>query len=250
MKSTRKPGHRRQGPAAGAFLATSYKPLLIVVVSQQLLLLDQSVPWVRPDGYHIVSDLIGVSDLFARIQPMIASMLPGRDPDPRQRARAMGACRCHDLGPHHPGRARRARGHDRPQCPQPSPAGLAVAASPDELTGGVCIGSVVEVLGGAIGTVMRLLPLAGITLSHLLLCRRMGTSLALRRARVDLTPTIDGEKNPHPSAVRFLTTSRVRQQTRSQPGHDLKRACEGSRARLRPAPQTHQRQPGPDPGPR
>ena len=153
-------------------------------------------------------------------------------------------------GPHHPGRARRARGHDRPQCPQPSPAGLAVAASPDELTGGVCIGSVVEVLGRAIGTVMRLLPLAGITLSHLLLCRRMGTSLALRRARVDLTPTMDGEKNPHPSAVRFLTTSRVRQQTRSQPGHDLKRACEGSRARLRPAPQTHQRQPGPDPGPR
>ena len=141
----------------------------------------------------------------------------------------MGACRCHDLGPHHPGRARRARGHDRPQCPQPSPAGLAVAASPDELTGGVWIGSVVEVLGGAIGTVMRLLPLAGITLSHLLLCRCMGTSLALRRARVDLTPTIDGEKNPHPSAVRFLTTSRVRQQTRSQPGHDLTRACEGSR---------------------
>ncbi|MGZ6652104.1 MAG: hypothetical protein ACXVHB_32335 [Solirubrobacteraceae bacterium] len=52
--------------------------------------MDQFVPWVRPDGYQIVSDLIGVSDLFARIQPMIASMLPGRDPDPRQRARAHG----------------------------------------------------------------------------------------------------------------------------------------------------------------
>ena len=65
--------------AAGAFLATSYKPLLIVVVSQQLLLLDQFVPWVRLDGYHIVSDLIGVSDLFARIKPVIGSMLPGRD---------------------------------------------------------------------------------------------------------------------------------------------------------------------------
>lgn len=76
---------------------------------------------------------------------------------------------------------------------------------------------------------MLLLPLAGITLSHLLLCRCMGTSLALRRARVDLTLTMDREKNPHPSAVRFLTISRVRQQTRSQPGHDLMRACEGSR---------------------
>jgi hypothetical protein len=42
----------------------------------------------------------------------------------------------------------------------------------------VWIGSVAEVLGGAIGTVMLLLPLAGITLSHLLLCRCMGTSLA------------------------------------------------------------------------
>jgi putative peptide zinc metalloprotease protein len=43
------------------------------------------VPWVRLDGYHIVSDLIGLSDLFARIQPVIASMLLGRDPDPRVR---------------------------------------------------------------------------------------------------------------------------------------------------------------------
>jgi hypothetical protein len=68
--------------------------------------LDQFVPWVRPDGYHIVSDLIGVSDPFARIQPMIASMLTGRDPDPRQRARAMGACRRHDLDPHHWPRSR------------------------------------------------------------------------------------------------------------------------------------------------
>lgn len=154
------------------------------------------LPRVRPDGYHIVSDLIGVSDLFARIQPMITSMLPGRDPGPRQRAQAMGACRRHDLGPH-PGRARRARGRDRPQCPSYLERGWqSLLLQLDELTGGVWIGSVVEVLGGAIGTVMLLLPLAGITLSHLLLCRCMGTSLALRRARVDLTLTMDrGEKS-------------------------------------------------------
>ena len=69
--------------AAGAYFATGYKPLLIVVVSQQILMLDQFIPWLRLDGYHIVSDLIGVSDLFARIKPVIASLLPGRHPGPR-----------------------------------------------------------------------------------------------------------------------------------------------------------------------
>ena len=73
-------------------------------------------------------------------------------------------------------------------------------------------GSAVEVLGGAIGTIMLLLPLAGITFSYLLLCRRTGTSLALRRARADLTLTApDGEKDPHPSPVRLLTNSHTRQ---------------------------------------
>ena len=66
-----------------AYLATGYEPLLVLVVSQQLLLLDQFVPWVRLDGYHIVSDLIGVSDLFTRIKPVIASLRPGRHPDRR-----------------------------------------------------------------------------------------------------------------------------------------------------------------------
>ena len=46
--------------AASAYLATGYEPLLVLVVSQQILLLDQFIPWVRLDGYHIVSDLIGV----------------------------------------------------------------------------------------------------------------------------------------------------------------------------------------------
>src|SRR3954453_4258007 len=68
---------------AAGFLATGYEPLLLAVVSQQMLLLDQLVPWVRLDGYHVVSDLIGVPDLFARIRPILVSLLPGRSPDPR-----------------------------------------------------------------------------------------------------------------------------------------------------------------------
>ena len=200
--------------AAGAFLATSYKPLLIVVVSQQLLLLDQFVPWVRLDGYHIVSDLIGVSDLFARIKPVIGSMLPGRDRDPR----------VSELKPW-----ARAAVTTWVLTTLAALVALAVAivlGAPsylergwqslllqlDELTAGVQSGSAVEVLGGAIGTIMLLLPLAGITFSYLLLCRRTGTSLALRRARADLTLTApDGEKDPHPSPVRLLTNSHTRQ---------------------------------------
>lgn len=69
--------------AAAAYLVTSYKPFAIVVVTQQLMILDQFMPWIRLDGYHVVSDLIGVSDLFSRIKPVVRSLVPGRRPDPR-----------------------------------------------------------------------------------------------------------------------------------------------------------------------
>jgi putative peptide zinc metalloprotease protein len=35
------------------------------------------------DGYYILSDLIGVPDLFSRLGPVLASMLPGRPTHPR-----------------------------------------------------------------------------------------------------------------------------------------------------------------------
>src|SRR5205085_2849677 len=43
----------------------------------------QFIPFVRLDGYYVVGDLVGVPDLFARIKPVIASLVPGRDPGPR-----------------------------------------------------------------------------------------------------------------------------------------------------------------------
>jgi putative peptide zinc metalloprotease protein len=51
-----------------------------------MLLRDQFIPWVRLDGYHIVSDLIGVSDLYARIKPVITSLRPRgtKPPTPTQ----------------------------------------------------------------------------------------------------------------------------------------------------------------------
>jgi putative peptide zinc metalloprotease protein len=175
--------------AAGAYFATGYEPLLVVVVTQQLLLLDQFMPWMRLDGYHIVSDLIGVSDLFARIKPIMSSLVPRREPHPRVTelkpwARAavtiwvlttvtvLGTLLVAIIiyGPGYAGGAWKS---------------LLVQAK--GVAHGVEIGSVVAVLTDAVGALMLILPLVGLTLTYLLMCRRVGTSLAQRRARLDLT---------------------------------------------------------------
>ena len=55
-----------------------WDPLLVVVPLQLLQMLRQLLPFVRLDGYHILADLTGVPDLFARIKPIMRSFLPGR----------------------------------------------------------------------------------------------------------------------------------------------------------------------------
>lgn len=175
--------------AAGAYFATAYEPLLLVVVSQQVLLLDQFIPWMRLDGYHIVSDLIGVSDLFERIKPVIASLRPGRPTDRRVtelKPWARAAVTVWVLVTvtalslmvvtiiiYAPGYLSRAW--------------QSLSLQLDEVAYGARIGSAVDVLTGVIGTVMIILPVIGLTLSYLMVCRRVGTGLALRRARVDIT---------------------------------------------------------------
>jgi putative peptide zinc metalloprotease protein len=175
--------------AAGAYFATGYEPLLVVTVTQQALLIDQFVPWLRLDGYHIISDLIGVSDLFARIKPVVLSLVPGRPLDRRVTelkpwARAAvsawvistvailtGAAVMIILSA--PGYLRQAW---QSLIVQIHGIGL-----------GAHIGSVADVVAGVLGALMLLLPVAGMTLTYLLLWRQMGRSLASRRARADLT---------------------------------------------------------------
>jgi putative peptide zinc metalloprotease protein len=41
-------------------------------------MVNQLLPVVRLDGYHILSDLCGVPDLFARIKPTLLRLVPGR----------------------------------------------------------------------------------------------------------------------------------------------------------------------------
>jgi putative peptide zinc metalloprotease protein len=70
---------------AGAYRATGYGPLLAAVVLVHLEIVEQLLPSLRFDGYFIVTDLIGVPDLFQRVAPVLASLIPGRPADPRVR---------------------------------------------------------------------------------------------------------------------------------------------------------------------
>ena len=63
----------------GAFGLTGFTPLLVVAAAQHLAILQQFLPFVRLDGYYVVSDLAGVPDLFHRIRPVLSSVVPGRD---------------------------------------------------------------------------------------------------------------------------------------------------------------------------
>jgi putative peptide zinc metalloprotease protein len=78
----------------GAYVATGFEPLLAVVVTEHFTMLDQLTPWVRFDGYYILSDLTGVPDILNRVRPALQSLIPGRPQPPeilalRPRARRM-----------------------------------------------------------------------------------------------------------------------------------------------------------------
>jgi putative peptide zinc metalloprotease protein len=66
-----------------AYAATGAEWLLLVVVVQHIEIAHQLLPVVRLDGYYIVADLTGVPDLFARIGPILRSMVPWRRGDER-----------------------------------------------------------------------------------------------------------------------------------------------------------------------
>jgi putative peptide zinc metalloprotease protein len=68
---------------AGAYFATGFEPLLVLVLLQHVQTLFQFLPFLRLDGYYIVSDLSGVPDMFARIKPTLRSLLPWSRPDDR-----------------------------------------------------------------------------------------------------------------------------------------------------------------------
>jgi len=68
---------------AGLYPATSDQLLLLVIGFTHLEMLEQLLPFVRFDGYFILSDLAGVPDLFARVAPILKSARPAGRRDPR-----------------------------------------------------------------------------------------------------------------------------------------------------------------------
>ena len=68
---------------AGVAIATGFQALWILVFLQQFEIVRQMLPLLRLDGYYVVSDLVGVPDLFGRIKPILLSFVPWRAPDER-----------------------------------------------------------------------------------------------------------------------------------------------------------------------
>lgn len=69
--------------AAGLYLATQFEPLILLLVTQHMLVLQQLMPLLRFDGYYVLSDLTGVPDVLGRVKPVLRSLLPGRGDEPR-----------------------------------------------------------------------------------------------------------------------------------------------------------------------
>ncbi|HLY83243.1 MAG TPA: hypothetical protein VKQ71_09655, partial [Acidimicrobiales bacterium] len=68
--------------ATGVYMATrGLDALLLLVVIEHMEIAHQLLPVIRLDGYYIVADLTGVPDLFARIGPILRSLLFWRAPD-------------------------------------------------------------------------------------------------------------------------------------------------------------------------
>ena len=68
---------------AGSYVGVSSELLLLVIAVTHLEMVEQLLPFARFDGYFILSDLVGVPDLFARVVPILRSTLPGGRRDPR-----------------------------------------------------------------------------------------------------------------------------------------------------------------------
>ncbi len=55
---------------------TGWEALLLLVATQVLQMVQQMLPLLRFDGYHVLADLAGVPDLYQRIRPTLLGLLP------------------------------------------------------------------------------------------------------------------------------------------------------------------------------
>lgn len=69
--------------AGTIYLATDNGLLLLLVLVMHVQMVQQLIPAVRFDGYFVLADLAGVPDLFARVGPVLRSLVPGNPVDPK-----------------------------------------------------------------------------------------------------------------------------------------------------------------------
>lgn len=67
---------------AAVYAITRFEPLVLLCLLLQIQVLQQLLPFLRLDGYYVVSDLVGVPDLFRRIGPVLRSAIPFRKAEP------------------------------------------------------------------------------------------------------------------------------------------------------------------------
>jgi putative peptide zinc metalloprotease protein len=65
------------------YLQTGVEPLLVAVLYVNIEMIQQLLPTLRFDGYYIMSDLVGVPDLFKYIGPILKRALLRRPADAR-----------------------------------------------------------------------------------------------------------------------------------------------------------------------
>ncbi|TDD94627.1 hypothetical protein [Actinomadura rubrisoli] len=66
-----------------AYLQTGFEPLLVAVLYVNFEIIQQLLPTLRFDGYYIMSDLVGIPDLFKYIGPILKRTLLRRPADTR-----------------------------------------------------------------------------------------------------------------------------------------------------------------------
>src|SRR5438132_6681957 len=69
--------------ALGIYLLTHFEVLIAVILLLQFEMIHQFLPFLRLDGYYMIADLTGVPDIFARMKPVLLSLLPRHKPDPQ-----------------------------------------------------------------------------------------------------------------------------------------------------------------------
>lgn len=61
--------------AGAAYMATGSTSLLAIFVLTHFQMLEQLLPFVRLDGYYVLSDFTGVPDLFSRVGPTVRGVV-------------------------------------------------------------------------------------------------------------------------------------------------------------------------------